>query len=172
VHPLCFKAPTIFALSLNDKWRHPVWERFVRALLAKENPRIASIPTNHGGPAVPIRVTNIPKFWPLWRSVINRVMGKFSQQLLGRPITVWSSEPDYQEYPLPAWKQGWLNFAAAEGLLQPSEMRSADFYNVKGLQQLVLQAGSENFAYDEFLGRVITLEMAMRTVEIDTDSAS
>lgn len=168
LHPFCFKAPTTFAFSLNDKWRHPVYERFVRALLEKENPRIANILTTHGGPAVPMRVTNVHKFWPFWKSVINRVAGKFSRQLLGKPIMIWP-ESDYPEYPLPAWKQGWLSFAAEEGLLQPSEMRSGDFYNAQELQRLVSQAESENL-YDEFLNRIITVEMAMRTVETDMDS--
>ena len=163
--PLCFKEPATFAFSLNYKWRLNYHYRFVRALLERENPRLANIMTAKAGPAIPMRVTNVHKFWPLWKPIINRATGKVSRKLFGRPITLWP-QPDYATYPLLAWRKAWLSFATAEGLLKPSDMHSGALYNADALQALVSQAGTEGFKYGEFLDRVITVEMAMRAVGV------
>ena len=161
--PFCFKEPVNFGFSLKYRWRLNYHHRFVRALLEKENPRLANIMTDKGGPAIPMRVTNVHKFWPLWKPIFNRNVGKISRKIFGKPITLWP-QSDYAAYPLPAWRKAWLSFAVAEGLLKPSDMRSGALYNASGLQTLVSQAGTQDFKYGEFLDRIITVEMAMRAV--------
>ena len=162
--PFCFKEPVNFGFSLKYRWRFNYHHRFVRALLEKENPRLANIMTDKGGPAIPMRVTNVHKFWPLWKPIVNRNVGKISRKIFGKPITLWP-QSDYAAYPLPAWRKGWLGFAVAEGLLKPSDMRSGALYNASELQTLVSQAGTQDFKYGEFLDRIITVEMAMRAVD-------
>lgn len=49
-------------------------------------------------------------------------------------------------------------------------MRSGELYKADGLRQLVSQATSEGFKYDEFLNRIISLEMAMRAVGVDVEN--
>ena len=163
--PLSFKEPETFAFSLKYTWRLNYHHRFARALLERENPRTANIITDKGGPAIPMRVTNVHKFGPLWKTIINRNAGKVSRKLFGKPITIWP-QPAYAEYPLPTWRKAWLSFATAEGLLKPSDMHSGALYNADALQALVSQAGTEGFGYGVFLDRVITVEMAMRAVGV------
>jgi hypothetical protein len=162
--PFCLKEPTTFAFSLNYKWKLPDHQRFARALLEKESKRLASIMTTSGGPASPMRVTNIHRFWPLWKPTVNRATRKFSRKLLGKPVTIWPEKSNYAEYPLPTWRKAWLSFATAEGLLKPCAMHSGVLYNADELQALVSQSGTEGFRYGEFLDRIITVEMALRTV--------
>lgn len=164
VIPLCFKEPTTFAFSLAYKWKLPNSYHFVRVLMERENPRLANIMTTSGGPAVPMRLTNSYKFWPFWKSTTNRATRKFSKKLIGKSIKLWSEKSNYVAYPLPAWRKGWLNFAIAKGLLNPTDMCSESLYDAAKLQSLVQQVEAEDFKYTEFLGRVITLEMALRTV--------
>ncbi len=162
--PLCFKEPITFAFSLNYKWKLPYHYRFVRTILERENPRIANTMTTNKGPAIPIRVINVHKFGPFWKSLTNRFTRKVSRKLLGKPIVIWSEKSSYAEYPLPAWREGWLNFAAERDLLKPPYMHSGALYNTDELLTLVSQAKTQDFKYEEFLGRVITVEMAMRAV--------
>lgn len=162
--PLCFKESINFALSLNYKWKIPRHHRFVRTLLESESPRLANIITTSGGPAIPMRVTNVRKFRPLWKSLINQSARKVSRKFIGKSIAIWSEKSNYTDYPLPAWRKGWLNFVAEKNLLKPSDMLSGALYNADELQVLVSQAGTQDFKHEEFLGRVITVEMAMRAV--------
>lgn len=161
--PLYFKAPTTLAFSLNYRWKHPVSQRFFRTLLERENPHLANLPTTSGGPAHPIRLTNLHKFWPFWQSAASNIIGKFARQIIKKPAKLFSPSTTYAHYPLPDWRQGWLAYAAETALLQPDKMRSAALYNAAELQRLVARAATET-RYDEFLGRIITMEMAMRNV--------
>lgn len=169
VIPLYFKAPTTLAFSLNSRWKHPISQRFFRTLLERENPRLATVPTTSGGPALPMRLTNLHKFWPFWQSVVSNVAGKYARQIIKRPTKLFSGHPTHVHYPLPDWRRGWLDYAAEAELLQPDKMRSAHLYNAEELQRFVAQAASET-RYDDFLGRIITLEMAMRDVGTRIDA--
>jgi hypothetical protein len=161
--PLCCKEPITFAFSLNYQWKLPRHFVFVRTLLERENPRLANLRTAKGGPATPIRLTNIHQFWTLWRDTLNGVAIRASQRLLGKAVTVWPLQ-HYSEYPLPTWRVAWLKYAQSEGILKPSEMRSGALYNANALRSLVAQIEAGAFEHAEFLDRVITVEMAMRAV--------
>jgi hypothetical protein len=167
--PFCFKEPTSFAISLNYMWKLPYHHRFARALLERGNPRLASFETTTGGPAIPIRITNLHRFWPLWKKLINQATGTLSRRLIRRSVTLWPTEPGDEQSPLIAWRRGWLSYAAAEGLLRPSTMHSGALYDAQALQTLVSQAGTEDFKHAEFLGRIITVEMAMRAVGVSVE---
>lgn len=160
--PLCFKAPTDFAFSLNYGWKLPYHHRFIRSLLERENPRLANIATTSGGPAVPLRLSNVAAFAPLWQSILDGATRKISKKLLGRTIRPKKSATGKSEADARQIRQGWLRYAEAENLLTPSHMRSAALYQADALSDLVSQAGAESFRQIEFLARVITVEMAMR----------
>jgi len=160
--PFCFKEPETFGLSLNYTWRLNYHYHFVRALLERENPRLARIKTTKGGPTIPMRLTNIYQFWPLYQQIIGRKAKEALCKLFGKPITIWPHA--YAEYPLSSWRKGWISYARSNGLLTPSEMRAGALYNADAFQTLVSQAEAKNFQYEELLGRVATVEMALRTV--------
>lgn len=161
--PFCCKESETWGFSLDDRWRINYHHGFVRALLERENPRLASIATQKGGPGIPVRVTNLDQFGPLWKKIVNEATTSLSRKLLGKSITPWP-QPHYAEYPLPTWRKGWLTYVVSKGLLAPTQMYSGALYRTDVLQALVAQAESEDFKHEDFLGRVITVEMALRAV--------
>jgi hypothetical protein len=162
--PLSFKAPTNFALSLNYRFKLPRHYRFLRELQERLNPRVANFETTMGGPAVPMRLSNVRSFGPIWGELLNSVSRRLSRPLLGRAITPFPVKNDYPRYPLPRWREAWLTFARSERLLDPTHMHSAALYDAPGLQDLVSQVGQQGFKYGSFLDNVITVEMALRAV--------
>ena len=164
--PLCFKTATNFALSINRAWKMPKSYRFIRSLLAKNNPTLANMMTTNGGPAAPIRLTNAHQFSEMWFSIADRAMQKLSHRLLKHSISLRSTNESHPSYPLPEWRRGWLDRAEEHGLLSPKAMCSAKLYNLEGIDALTQQAKRVDFAYGDFLGRVLTIEMAMRETNI------
>ena len=161
--PFCFKQSVNFTFSLKYWWKLNYHYRFVRAMLERENPRLANMMTTKGGPAIPIRVTNIHRFWPLWRTLLNRNVERFSLSVFGRRKSIWP-QAGFSEYPSPNWRTARLRFASSEGLLDPAKMHSGKLYQGSELQSLVSQAANPGFKHDGFLNRILTVEMALRTV--------
>ena len=161
--PFCFKEPVNFALSLDYRWRLNYHYRFVRTLLEREDLILANIETTKGGPAIPMRLSNLRKFVPLWKPIISNQVEAATHRLFGRSIRLWN-HPRYSTYPMPGWRKAQVNYAYSEGLLNPSKMFSGDLYNALALQSMVALTEKNHFEYGEFLDRVITVEMALRAV--------
>lgn len=159
--PLVFKATVNFAFSLNYRWKYPNHHIFVRAMLEQENKRLANIPTTTGGPATPIRINNFHKFWPLWRSMINRAVAIGSNKLIGRSLQIW---PQFKQpgYPLPAWRTAFHAYARTEGMLSHNTMCSAGLYKHHEFNSFVKNVALDQQTNNEFLDRVISVEMAFR----------
>ena len=68
-------------------------------------------------------------------------------------------------YPLQQWRRETLAWLKEQGLLQPNEMYSANLYEVDILQTFLAQADTQNFRYEALLGRIITIELALRAVD-------
>ena len=98
--PFCFKEPVNFALSLNYRWRLNYHHHFVRTLLERENLVLANIETANGGPAIPVRVSNLQKYMPFWRSIIKRQDRAVTHQQSGKSITLWNQR-HFTIYSLP-----------------------------------------------------------------------
>jgi hypothetical protein len=162
--PFCFKEPVNFALSLNYKWRLQYHYHFVRRLLEKENPCMANIETDRGGPAIPIRVTNLYRFSPLYKSLINRFVGRASRGLFGRSVELWP-RPYHSSYPLLSWKISLMNYVGSTDLLNLSYMRSGVLYKSEEMQYFIASQKNNQFRNFEFLDRVISIEMAMRAAD-------
>jgi len=161
--PLCFKAPINFAISLNYRWKYPRHHVFVRTLIERENKILANLATTTGGPAIPIRFSNIQKFWPLWKGIFNRGISIGGKKFLRKDIQIWPS-PHYSEYPLPAWRSAFHDYARKEGFLNISTMRSQGLYEPDEFKAFVEQSTNSQSFYKEFLDRVISIEMAVRSV--------
>lgn len=161
--PLCFKAVVNFAFSLNYRWKYPRQTIFIRSFLERENKRLAEIETTTGGPAIPIRITNIQKFWPLWKGMAGRAVSIGSQKVLGKPIHILA-ETTQSEYPLMAWRKAFYAYAHSEGMLNHASMRSGGLYRHTEFNTFVESALLNPLAASEFIERVISVEMAMRAV--------
>ena len=161
--PLCFKALINFAFSLNYRWKYPRQTTFIRSFLERENKCLAEIDTTTGGPAIPIRISNVQKFWPLWKGMAGRAVSIGSQKVLGKPIH-FLAEAHQPEYPLPAWRKAFYTFARSEGMLNPASMRSGGLYKHTEFNTFVENALLDPISASEFIERVISVEMAMRAV--------
>jgi hypothetical protein len=166
--PFCSKEAETFGFSLDYKWRLNYHHLFVRTLLERENPRLANLRTEKGGPAIPIRITNIHRFWPLWKKILNRAGEKVSLKLTGKQFSILP-QPHSDEYPLPAWRSAFIRNAQMTGLIKSEDMLTKTLYNSKQLQDLIEQVDLNHFKHGEFLDRVVTLEMAMRAVGTGID---
>lgn len=159
--PLCFKAPVNFAISLNYHWKYPRQHSFVRALMERENKPLANLATTTGGPAIPLRITNVHRFWPLWKELTNRAVAIGSRKILGKTVQIWP-EPHASGYPLPSWRQAFHTYARSEGMLSYNTMASRGLYKRDEFGAHVEQAAMGQPPSSEFLDRVISVEMAMR----------
>jgi hypothetical protein len=166
--PLCFKELINFAFSLNYHWRLPRQHVFIRAILEQQNKRLADFPTTTGGPAIPIRVSNIHRFWPLWKGMTNRAVAIGSGKLLGRTVQVWP-QSQQTDYPLPAWRKAFYAYAHSKGMLNYDAMSSGGLYKCNDFNAFIEHAALDQHNSSEFLDRVISVEMAMRAVGSSID---
>jgi hypothetical protein len=161
--PLCFKEPINFAISLNYRWKYPRHHVFVRTLIDRESKILAKLATTTGGPAMPIRFSNVQKFWPLWKDIFNLGISKGGKKILRKNIQLWP-HPQYSEYPLPAWRSAFHDYARKEGFLNLSTMSSGGLYEPDEFNSFIEQSVHGQPYYKEFLDRVISIEMALRSV--------
>ncbi len=161
--PFCFKEAVNFALSLNYRWKFPRHHVFIRTMLERENKRLASFPTTTGGPALPMRVTNMIKFSPLWKRILNRGLAISSKKILGKTIEIWPL-PHPSGYPLPSWRKAFYAYAQAEGMFNFDKMHSRALYRRDAWQAFINPSTLFSSPHQEVLDRVISVEMAMRAV--------
>lgn len=159
--PFCFKETSNFALSINPMWRINYHSSFMRAFLERGNPRLANLPTEKGGPAIPIRITNVNRFWPLWKKIFNHMSRRMTTKILHKPISFLPTT-SYENYPLQSWQQDLFKYASKEDLFTISKMHSGALYNPERMKFVTNQALSGISQSNEFLERVITIEMALR----------
>jgi len=165
IAPLDFKEGMVGAFSIRYKWR--IHSRLVRLLLDKANPVLASFETEIGGPASPMRVTNLYKFLPYWSLLAKQLVRKASRKYLGRnllpgPRRVPSPYP--LDYPSLQWRCETLDCLEQEDLLSHGHMHSGALYGAEGLASFLKQARTEEFRQEGFLSRIVTVEMALRAV--------
>jgi hypothetical protein len=163
IAPLCFKAPVNYAISLNYKWKYPRHHIFIRKLFERENKRLANLETTTGGPAIPIQLMTIHRFWPLWRDMSERAVAIGSKKLTGKAVHLLP-QAHAIEYPLSAWRAAFHEYARAEQMLSYDSMRSHGLYQRDELSKYVEQDNRGQYLKSEFLDRVISVEMAMRAV--------
>lgn len=166
--PFFFKSVVNFAFSLNYQWKYPHHNLFARTLFERENKPLAGVATTTGGPAVPIRVTNAHRFWPLWQKLSNRLVATGSSKILRKTITLWP-QPHYSEYPLPTWQMAFYSYARLKGVLNYKTMCTAGLYKENEFNGYLEQVGQNSSAHSEFLDRVITVEMTLRATGTSID---
>jgi len=158
--PILFSKDIVtHVISLNYRWKTK--NRLVKHMLERYRPALADIEVEGRGPAVPMRITNFYRFIPSQVAFCRKAANKLGEIIFGKSL--WPAR-SYTSYSRLEWRQEILKFAEAEGLFSPSEMRSANLYRFDQLRLFLSQAQTEGFDYDEFLGRVITVEMALQAV--------
>jgi hypothetical protein len=161
IAPLFFKESVNCTISIDYRWRNH--SRLVRGLMEKIQPAAAGFETTAGGPALPMRLTNLPRFAPYWFAVSQQLVRKASRELLGRSLLP-AARGAMATYPLARWRRDTLNCLAPEGLLDQARMHSGRLYDRERLAAFVQEAQSDSFNQEDFLSRILTVEMALRSV--------
>ncbi len=164
ISPFDFKSNMACVLSVNHKWR--AHSRLFRLMLELINPALTAIETADGGPASPMRLGNLHQFVPYWWGVGEKLAWKMSRRFLG--TSLWRKKDPGKEgkasYPRAQWRRDTLSQLNGQDLLVPARMHSASLYDRERLQALLAEAQTDQFRYDSLLSRIITLELALRSV--------
>ncbi len=157
VIPAMFSKDIIeFVMSLDYRWR--VRNSLVRHMLSRYRPELSNIEVDGRGPAAPLRIDNWFRFIPSRLAFSRKALDKFSQVAFGK--TLWQRTRPVS-YSRTEWRQEILNYAAARGMLDPTLMRSGNLYRPEPLASFLARARTDTFKHEEFLGRIITVEMAL-----------
>jgi hypothetical protein len=147
-------------LSTNHRWR--THSRMFRQILERINPKLAAIEMADGGPALPMRFSNAYKFIPYWLDMGEKLLWRLGRRF-GRK-SLWSrpdAGPHGKAYPIEKWLNETLLQLRDQSMLIPNKMFTSDIYDEKRLQALMVGAKREN---ETLIGRIITIEMAFRSV--------
>ena len=160
--PFDFKENIIRIFSINYKWR--THGRMFRLILERINPRLAEIETADGGPALPMRFSNFYRFAPYWLDTGEKLLWRLGYKTMGKPL--WrqrNAGPSGRTYPTGQWLQDTLKALGQLSLLDQGKMQSAVLYNQKWLQGLISDPQVASHAGEAVIGRVLALEMALRS---------
>jgi hypothetical protein len=158
--PFYFKDVYTAAFSTNFRYRNN--HRLFRAFMHRLDPKLANVRTSRGGPAVPQRVTNVHKFWPYYSQVGRKAINKISHKITGRTFLA---------APPPTWQwedranRSVLDHLGREEPFDHEHMRSAPLYERDALNDLLRAAREPGFTQTPVVGRVITVELALRAVD-------
>lgn len=160
--PFYFKP--VFTAAFSTNYRHRNAHRLMRRLIEELDPRIAAVATMKGGPAQAPRVSNLHRFLPYYQLIARKAVTKISERLLNRPLLLPAAEPN----PVRAAARAALVDGLDEGRpLRAHAMRCASLFKRDALDDLLARAGEPHLKDAALLGRVLTVELALRR----TDSA-
>jgi hypothetical protein len=150
-------------LSTNYQWR--MHSRIFRHILERINPKLAGIETADGGPALPMRLTNIYKFIPYWIDTGEKLLWRYGYKFLKKSIRNRRDAGPYgKAYPTGMWLQETITQLRDQELLIPNKMHSVNLYDENQLQALLDGSLRENQVDETMIGRVLTIELALRAV--------
>jgi hypothetical protein len=126
------------------------------------DPKLASISTTTGGPAVPWRPGNLHRFGPYYWQIAGKAVNKISQRALGRPLLPRGAEDFYCDA---ASRRAAMRSLADGGELRAADLRSATLFDGRELDDLFRRASAPGFEETPVLGRVLTVELALRALD-------
>jgi Glutamine amidotransferase domain len=162
---LPFYLKELFAAGISVDHRLRANHRLMRHTISRLDPRVASIQTTAGGPAVPWRLRAVPQLAPYYARIGRRAVTKLTQVTLGRALFALRDEGWW--FPPDAWRAvvGVLGRDAAD---RQKRMRSLSLYDPHALEAL-LARGFASADDAQLLGRIVTVELALRTVDASLD---
>jgi hypothetical protein len=151
--PLLYKP--IFTTAISVHFGHRKYRRLMRAIVERLNPNVAVIPTAFGGPTVPWRVTSAYRYVPYYARLGRIAASRMALKTMGWRL--WQSK-SLEDPRIVQAQRPIVDYLA----LSEQSMRSAVLFKQGTLTKLLTRAQSPDFAAGDMLGRVITVEMAMR----------
>ena len=152
----------IFSAAFSSPHAHRDNHRLMRHMMWHLDPRLASVSTTTGGPAIPWRPTNLHRFVPYYGQLAHKALNKMSQRSIGRQLLPLPP----QDFYCPAnARRAAMNFVARDGELRADSLRSAPLFDRRGLDALLERASAPGFEETAILGRVLTVELALRALD-------
>jgi hypothetical protein len=153
---LPFYIRPVFLAAFSTSHRHRNGHRLMRRMIEQLHPRAAAVRTTTGGPAAPIRPTNLHRFFPYYLRLGTKAIEKSTGVRVHQPRAE-RREP----------VQADISSAALQFVLGGSSdlrsMRSRALFRQPELERLVFDSRSGNLAGPLF-GRILTVEAALRAV--------
>jgi hypothetical protein len=164
---LPFYSKAVFTAAFSTNYRFRNHHRLMRDIINRLDSRVAAVPTTKGGPAEPWRLTNLHRFSPYYlliaRKAVNKLSGKvFRRALLAPPLR---ADPRVAA----ARRAILLRMRDGGGALSPDSMRAAPLFNHTGLADLEARSHDEAFLDTALLGRILTVELALRATDSSLD---
>ena len=161
---LPFYLKPVFSSAVSVDYRHRSRHRLMRHAIWRLDKTIAELPTSTGGPAMPLRTTSLHRFAPYYTRIGRRAVTKLAQTTIGRPLLApnmhsWWAPPDARRAAL-----------ALLGAGSPRELRSLSLYHPGALERLFETARGESEMDAQLLGRIVTVELALRQVDAALDT--
>ena len=148
--PFLWRRVMEIALSMPPAVR--VRQRMTRNLIEHMQPSLAALPTAIGGPALPLRLNTAHRFVPF----VFRSAREAANRLRRTRLPAHHANPV-----LELWKQ-----AELQEILTPETMHSSGLYRPEALHAFLAASLSPNFGGFERFGRMLTLEMVARSVQL------
>jgi hypothetical protein len=153
-----FASPFFFLRTMRPALSAPLLSRFggrmAASLVERLKPDLAALPMADGYPALPLRLSTLPRFAPLGVDLATRAARKVMNKLLRRTA----------DYVPGAVAAGWdvRQLPEIPDLLAPAGMRTRALYDAAALDGFLEGARAGRPVAKGQIGRVITLELVAR----------
>jgi asparagine synthetase B (glutamine-hydrolysing) len=153
--PAYFKPVFQLAFSIDPKHRSS--HRLMRAMIDKLDPAVAAVPTTAGGPAQPLRLSNIKQFAPYYGAIARKAVSKTILKRTGRSMLVRPPAPNPDAV---AARRAVVEAVA----LSQDELRTRSLFAERPLEGFLRDA-EDGTAHPAVLARLITLELSLRLAD-------
>ena len=156
---LPFYLRAVFLAAFSTHHRHRNAHRLMRNMLQLLHPRAAAVRTTSGGPAVPTRLTNLHRFLPYY----GLLAAKATQKLTG--VRVHRPRAERRVATSSALRVGALGAVCG----RDDRWRSGALFRPAALELLLNEARRPGSVREQLLGRILTVEAALRAVDAEVD---
>lgn len=159
---LPFYLRPVFVAAFSTRYPHRLGHRLMQCMIEELEPRAAAVRTTKGGPAQPMRATNVHRFAPYFLRLAGKAVEKVTGMRVYRPRaerrTPMSSE---------------LRLAALRTVVggDAQSMRARALFRAAELDRLFAEAARPDFDRGQIFGRILTVEAALSAVDADVASA-
>jgi hypothetical protein len=166
VSELPFYFKPIFDAAFSSPHGHRDHHKLMRHMIWRLDPELAAISTTTGGPAMPWRAGNLHRVAPYYAQIGRKALNKISQRAVGRPILPAGAQDFYCEAPA---RQAAIRSVLGSDAPETDDMRSAPLFDRGELSGLLERAQEPGFGETGVLGRVLTVELALRALDTDLE---
>ena len=152
----------VFTAAFSTDYRIRNGRRLMRHLIETLDAGAAAVRTETGGPAQPPRLSNLHRYAPYVAKRGRKVVTKLSDRLLSHPLFAQPPKSDT----LRGDARGHLVAVVDDGRpLRAEAMRCGSLFRRDALDDLLSRAAEPALADAALLGRILTLELALRAVD-------